>query len=94
MSFLWDAPVALLIFLGEAIQVKAIEGDALSTDSNFGKRGAHLGIEPIAVHTEVAGRITQPDKAGQQQHRGVPCAEYKSKRPGPRRLEEEGIAEA
>jgi hypothetical protein len=36
----------------------------LSTDRNLGKRRAHLGIEPIAVHAEVAWRIAQPDKAG------------------------------
>ena len=57
--------------LGPAIQVKAIEGDALSTDRNLAKRRAHLGIEPIAVHAEVARRIAQPDKAGQE-HESVP----------------------
>jgi hypothetical protein len=47
---LWDAPVAPLIFLGEAIQVKAIEGDALPPNRDLTEPRAHLGIEPIAVH--------------------------------------------
>jgi hypothetical protein len=56
------------MLLGPPIQVKAIEGDTLGTDGDLGHPGAHLGVEPIAVHAEVARCIAQPDQAGQQQH--------------------------
>jgi hypothetical protein len=57
-------PVAPLILVRPAIEVKAIKGDALLADRDLGEGRAYLGIEPVTVHAEVIRRITQPDKAG------------------------------
>ena len=48
------------------IEFEPIEGDALFTDGDFGKAGSYLGVEPVAIHTEVGRRIPQPQHARQQ----------------------------
>jgi hypothetical protein len=53
------------MLVGPGVQVKAVEGDALRADRDLSQVRAHLGVEPIAVHAKVAGRIAQPNDAGQ-----------------------------
>jgi hypothetical protein len=60
---LTGTPVAVLIVIRPGIEVKAIEGDALFPDGDFNEAGAHLGIEPIAVHAEIGRRISKPYEA-------------------------------
>ena len=45
--------------VGPGIQIKAVEGDTLAADRNFSDIGADLGVEPVAVHAEVARCIPQ-----------------------------------
>ena len=51
-----------------AVEVKAIEGDALASDGDLSERRAHLGVEPVAVHAEVGRRIAQADEARRKLH--------------------------
>jgi hypothetical protein len=57
-----------LILLPPGIQFKAVEGDALATDADFPDKGPDFGVEAVAVHTEVAGRIPESEHS---RHKGV-----------------------
>ena len=72
------------MLLGPAIEVKAIKGDALGADRDLSERGAHLGVEPVAVHAEVGGCIAQPDQAGRKLHPGGPVPVNERPEPKPR----------
>lgn len=48
------------------IELKTIKRDALFADGDFGKARPYLGIEPIAIHTEVGWRVPQPQHARKQ----------------------------
>ena len=56
-------PVAGFIVVHPSVEFKAIEADALDADRNFGQVRAHLGVEPVAVHAEVARRVTEANDA-------------------------------
>jgi hypothetical protein len=56
-------PVAALIVVGPAIEVKTVKGDSLRPDRNHGKKRTNLAIEAILVHAEIGGRVAQPDEA-------------------------------
>ncbi len=43
-------PVAALILVRPAIEVKAIKGHSLHADGKVGESGAHLPIEAVLVH--------------------------------------------
>jgi hypothetical protein len=43
----------VFIVVGEGVQVKPVEGDALDTDSDLGQIRPHLGVEPIAIHAQI-----------------------------------------
>ena len=45
------------------IQFKAVEGNSLPADAQFSDVGADLGVEPVAVHAEVAGRVPEAQQA-------------------------------
>jgi hypothetical protein len=44
------------------VQIKSIEGDALRAERNLGQLWAYLGVEPVAVHAEVEGRIAKANE--------------------------------
>jgi hypothetical protein len=46
-------PVAALIVVRPAIQVKAIKGDTLSADRDGSQLWAHIAIKAILVHPEI-----------------------------------------
>ena len=48
------------------IQFKPVEGDALLTDRDFSQVGPDFGIEPVAIHAEVDGRIPKADHPRQE----------------------------
>jgi len=43
------------------IHFKAVEGDTLSADTEFGQGGAHLPVEAVAVHAQVGGGVAEAD---------------------------------
>jgi hypothetical protein len=53
----------MLMLIGPGIQVKAVEGDSLRSDWDDGQARAHFSIEPVLVHSEVRGRVSQTDEA-------------------------------
>ena len=44
------------------IQFKAIKGHALMTDRNLREIRSNLAVEAIAIHAEIAGRVTKSDQ--------------------------------
>ena len=44
-------PVAALIVVGPAVEVKAVKSDSLRADWNHGKQRTNLAIEAILVHS-------------------------------------------
>ena len=52
-------PTAGLILLHPGIHFKAVKGDALSADGNFGQGRAHLPVKAVAVHPQVSGGIPE-----------------------------------
>jgi hypothetical protein len=61
-------PVAGHIFLRPRVQLKSIECDALNADRYLGQPRPDLGVEAIAVHAEIAGRIPEPEETGKNLH--------------------------
>jgi hypothetical protein len=57
-------PVAIDIVVNPAVEFKPVEGNRLFAEGDFGEKGTDLGVELVAVHTQVARRIPQPDQAG------------------------------
>jgi hypothetical protein len=55
--------VGVLIIVHPGVKINAVKGDATLADWNFGEKRPHLGVEPIAVHAEIAGRVTIADEA-------------------------------
>jgi len=47
-----------LIYPG--IEFKPIEGDALITNRDLSQIRTHIGVEAIAIHAQIEGRIPQP----------------------------------
>ena len=56
-------PVAALILVCPAIEVKAIKGHSLHADGKVGECGTDLPIEAVLVHPQVPRRIAQPDES-------------------------------
>jgi hypothetical protein len=50
------------------IHFKAIEGDALPADSNFGQGAAHFPVKAVGVHAQVGGRVAEADQSGLDLH--------------------------
>jgi hypothetical protein len=50
-------PVAPLMVVGPCIEVKAVKGDALRADRDYGYTGTHLTIESAFVHAEIRRRV-------------------------------------
>ena len=62
-------PVAGDIVVDLRVKLKAIEGDPLATDGDFREVWANVGIEPVAVHAEVAWSVTETDQTGHDARR-------------------------
>jgi len=62
-------PVAALIVVCPAIEVKAIEGHSLHAYGKVDECGAHLPIEAVFVHAEVARGIAEPDESRHERDR-------------------------
>ena len=45
------------------VEFKSVEGDALFADADFNEIRPHLGVEAVAVHAQVAGRIAEADQS-------------------------------
>lgn len=58
-------PIAGLIVVCPRVEINSVERYSLDTDRDFNEIGPHLGIEPVAVHAEITGRIDAADEAGQ-----------------------------
>jgi|TARA_R110000787_G_scaffold95750_1_gene198905 hypothetical protein len=54
------------------IHFKAVEGDALSADGNFGQGWAHLPVKAVAVHAQVDRGVAKAYQAGLDLHRYRP----------------------
>jgi len=52
---------AALIFVEPGIEVKAIEADALFADRHLDQIRAHVGIETVLVHPQVAWSVAVAD---------------------------------
>jgi hypothetical protein len=50
-----------LIYPG--VEFKSVEGDALPPDANFNEIRPYLGVETVAVHTQVARYIAEADQS-------------------------------
>ena len=65
--------------LHPVIQFKSVEGDALFADADFNEMWPNLGVEAVAVHAQVAGRIPEPDQSRRDTvvlfHEGLHCVE-------------------
>ena len=61
VSFPSGTPVAGLIVVDPSVEFKAVEADTLLANGDFGQIRPHLGVEAVAVHAEVARRITKAD---------------------------------
>ena len=58
------APVAALIVVRPRIEVNAVKGDSLDTDSQGQHAGAHFPVEAVLVHAEIGGGVAHADEAG------------------------------
>ena len=48
------------------IEFKPIESNPLHADADLGERAAHLGVEAVAIHAEIARRVAKADQARQE----------------------------
>ena len=60
----------VLMVVGPGVEVKTVEGDAAIADRDFGEERSDFGVEPVAVHAEVCGRVAVADEAGEDLHGG------------------------
>ena len=62
------------------VEFKSIECDALFADADFNEIRLNLGVEAIAVHTQITGRIVEADQSGDDRievlHVRCRCAGY------------------
>ena len=56
-------PVAGFIVVHPGIQFKAVEGYSLPANRDLGDQGAHVGVEAMAVHPEVARSVAKTEQA-------------------------------
>ena len=56
-------PVAALIVVCPAIEVKAIKGHSLHADGKIGECGTDFPIEAVLIHAQVPRRIAQTDES-------------------------------
>jgi hypothetical protein len=63
-------PVAALILVCPAIEVKAIKGHSLHADGKVDECGTDFPIEAVLIHTQVPRRIAQADESRRDGMRG------------------------
>jgi len=63
-------PVAALILVCPAIEVKAIKGHSLHADGKMGKCGTNFPIEAVLIHAQVSRCIAQADVSRRHGMRG------------------------
>lgn len=63
-------PVAALIIVCPAIEVKAIEGYSLHADGKIGECGTDFPIEAVLIHAQVPRCIAQADESRRHGIRG------------------------
>jgi hypothetical protein len=63
--FATRTPTGSNIRVGPCVQIEAIEADASDADRHFHQVRPNLGIEAVAIHGQVARRVTVPDQARQ-----------------------------
>ena len=56
-------PVAALILVRPAIEVKAIEGHSLHADGKVGECGTDFPVEAVLIHAQVPRCIAQADES-------------------------------
>ena len=44
------------------VQIKAVEGNTLCANPDFNEARSDLGVEAIPVHSQIEGRVPQPDQ--------------------------------
>jgi len=44
------------------VQIKAVEGNTLCANPDFNETRSDLGVEAIPVHSQIEGRVPQPDQ--------------------------------
>lgn len=54
--------VASLMVVGPCVEVKAVKGNALCADRDYGYPGTHLAIESVLVHAEICRCIPEPNE--------------------------------
>ena len=54
------------------IHFKAVEGDTLPANSEFGQGRAHFPVEAVAVHAQVGRGVAKSDQAGLDLHGYLP----------------------
>ncbi len=62
-------PVALDILIHPGIEFKPVESDPLRADGDLGEERPDLGIEAVAVNTEIEGGVPKPDEPRKQNRR-------------------------
>ena len=78
ISFLDDgAPVGLLMVVHPRVQVKPVKGDAAFADRDLDEKRAHRRVEAIAIHAEIARRVTVADKARKNAHLDLRSTTYR-----------------
>ena len=45
------------------VQIKAVEGNTLCANPDFNETRSDLGVEAIPVHSQIEGRVPQPDQS-------------------------------
>ena len=63
-------PVAALIVVCPAIEVKAIKGHSLHADGKIGECGTDFPVESVLIHAQVPRCIAQADKPRRHDTRG------------------------
>jgi hypothetical protein len=65
--------------LHPVIEFKSVEGDSLFPNADFNEIWPYLGVKPVAVHTQVTGRIPEADQSRRDTavlfHEGLYCVE-------------------
>ena len=63
-------PVAALIVVCPAIEVKAIKGHSLHADGKIGECGTDFPVESVLIHAQVPRCIAQADESRRHDMRG------------------------
>ena len=63
-------PVAALIVVCPAIEVKAIKGHSLHSDGKIGEYGTDFPVEAVLIHAQVPRCIAQADESRRHFIRG------------------------